>query len=79
MRENRVSMIDGEGHTNQRERKPDQMGVSERLRRVGISFRTATASTKIIIQPHLQGLLCQKFPSEALFTHFPSQYETPNN
>jgi hypothetical protein len=55
---NRVTMIGGEGHTNQRERKPDQMGVSERLGRGGISFRTATATTKIIIQPHLHGLLC---------------------
>jgi hypothetical protein len=58
MGENTVSMIHGEGHTNERERKQDQMGVRERLGRGGIPFRTATASTKIIIQPHLHGLLC---------------------
>jgi hypothetical protein len=30
MGENRVSMIGGEGHTKQRERKPDQRGMRER-------------------------------------------------
>jgi hypothetical protein len=78
MGENRVSMIGGEGHTNQRKRKPDQTGVRERLGR-GFSFRTATVSTKIIIQPHLHGLLCSEVPSEAMYTHFPSQYKIPNN
>jgi hypothetical protein len=37
MGENRVSMIGGKGHTNQRKRKPDQMGVRERLGRGEIS------------------------------------------